>query len=400
MSIKNITILGSTGSIGTQTLDVIAKSNAKSNAKSTIASKTAFAINALTVNKNIELLAEQVKVFKPKSVVITDEGAYKKFKKESNFKGHILFGREGLVEVASDGLNDMLVSALVGFAGVEPTLAAIEKGTIIGLANKETLVAAGETITRAVKKYNSQLLPIDSEHSAIFQCLQGENIDSVKELILTASGGPFFNKPDIDFKNVTVKDALNHPNWSMGSKVTIDSATMMNKGFEVIEAYRLFGLGEDKIKVVIHPQSIVHSLIRFNDTALKAQLGTPDMRMPISYALNYPNRLEYDFGDLDLTNMALEFHQPDLKRFPCLERAFDAMHEGGSIPTVLNAANEVAVEAFLKEKIRFDEIIRVIDETMNVFKTQHDCSIAEIIEIDKEAKAKAEEFVQNRKINI
>ena len=372
---KKITILGATGSIGTQTLDVISKSD------------DLFEINALTTNKNINLLEDQIKKYNPKSVVISDEKSYKLFKKNTSFKGIILSSVEGLNEVAADTSNDLVVSSLVGFAGVEPTLAAIEQGIDIGLANKETLVAAGDLITKSAKKYNSTLLPIDSEHSAIFQCLQGEEKSSIKEIILTASGGPFFMKPEVDFNDVTVADALNHPNWSMGSKVTIDSATMMNKGFEVIEAYWLFGIASEQIKVFVHPQSIVHSLVRFNDTSLKAQLGSPDMRMPISYALNYPNRLNYDLKELAIEDMArLEFFEPNFKRFPCLKIAFDALEKGGIAPVVLNAANEVAVAEFLNENIKFSAIPNLINETMNTIKSYNITSLDDIIAVDSEAK--------------
>ncbi len=378
---KNITILGSTGSIGTQTLDVIRRSEGL------------FNVNALTVNRNIDLLEEQIKEFNPKTVVVFDEVAYQKIKKTTSFSGNILCGLEGLNEVAADTKTDLLVSSLVGFAGVEPTLSAIRQGTPIALANKETLVAAGEVITHAVKKYNSKLLPVDSEHSAIFQCLQGEEINCIQELILTASGGPFFLKKDLDFATISVEDALNHPNWDMGNKVTIDSATMMNKGLEVIEAYWLFNIPIDKIKVLVHPQSIVHSLIRFKDTSLKAQLGMPDMRMPISYTLNYPKRLDYDFGDLDMTKMgSLDFFEPDFERFPCLKMAFEAVKIGGSAPTVMNAANEIAVEAFLKKEIKFSEIMKLIAETMNKTEIKYNCNLQEIIEIDKEAKLLAMEL--------
>lgn len=381
MTEKKISILGSSGSIGTQTLEVVSQSPGR------------FKIKALTVNSNIEVLEKQCKEFSPETVVIADEKAYHRFESSTRFKGRILTGTEGLQEISSDKDTDLLVSALVGFAGVLPTLAAVESGIDIALANKETLVAAGEIIMRSAKASGSTILPVDSEHSAIFQCLQGERDEYIDELILTASGGPFFKKPELDFDKVSVEDALDHPNWTMGSKVTIDSATMMNKGLEVIEAYRLFDISPKRIKVLVHPGSIIHSLVRFKDTSVKAQLGSPDMRMPISYALNYPERLDYDFKTLDLETLSeLEFFKPDFDRFGCLKLAFEAGEEGGSATTALNAANEIAVAAFLNREISFADIMRVCAETLEKFETKQNCDIDEIIAIDKEVKEKAGEI--------
>jgi 1-deoxy-D-xylulose-5-phosphate reductoisomerase len=372
---KRITILGSTGSIGRQTLDVIAETPGK------------FTLNYLTANNSAELLIEQTKKYEPKGVVLTDEKAYKQFKKESGFKGEVLFGEEGLIEAASSKKNDVLVSSLVGFAGVKPTLAAIKNNIDIALANKETLVAAGEIITKAVNEHQVALLPIDSEHSAIFQCLAGEDIEEVEKIILTASGGPFWNKPASEFNKITLEDALKHPNWSMGKKITIDSATMMNKGFEVIEAFWLFGITQEQIEVLIHPQSIVHSLIQFRDSSIKAQLGLPDMRMPISYALNFPRRLSYSFKRLDLSeSSSLEFFKPDLEKFRCLKLAFDALKYGGNMPTILNAANEIAVAAFLDRRISFNDIHTIIEKTMDNSNIIYPETLDEIIEIDKNAR--------------
>ncbi|MEI6091879.1 MAG: 1-deoxy-D-xylulose-5-phosphate reductoisomerase [bacterium] len=372
---KRITILGSTGSIGRQTLDVIAETPGK------------FTLNYLTANNSVELLIEQTKKHKPFGVVISDEKAYNQFKKESGFEGEILFGEEGLIEAASSKENDVLVSSLVGFAGVKPTLAAIKNNIDIALANKETLVAAGEIITKAVNESQVALLPIDSEHSAIFQCLAGEEINEVEKIILTASGGPFWKKPSSEFKNISLEDALKHPNWSMGKKITIDSATMMNKGFEVIEAFWLFGITQEQIEVLIHPQSIVHSLIQFRDSSIKAQLGVPDMRMPISYSLNFPRRLSYSFKRLDLSeSSSLEFFKPDLEKFRCLKLAFDALKYGGNMPTILNAANEIAVAAFLDKRISFNEISTIIEKTMDNSNIIYPETLDEIIEIDKNAR--------------
>lgn len=375
MAIKTISILGSTGSIGIQTLDVIDKSDGL------------FNINYITSNSSIELLENQAKLFKPKGVVIADEKYYFEFKRATSFKGKILCGDEGLIEAASSPDNDLLVSSLVGFAGVKPTLSAINNKIDIALANKETLVAAGEIISRAVNLNKVALFPIDSEHSAIFQCLIGENINEVEKLILTASGGPFLKLNKNEIENVTLEDALNHPNWSMGKKITIDSATMMNKGFEIIEAYWLFGIDSSKIEVLIHPQSIIHSMVQFRDSSIKAQLGMPDMRMPISYALNYPKRLFYEFKRLDLSQTSsLEFFKPDFDKFKCLKFAYEALKIGNNIPTVLNAANEVAVNKFLNRKIAFNDIVKIIEETLNRSNLICPTSIEEIIEIDKETR--------------
>jgi 1-deoxy-D-xylulose-5-phosphate reductoisomerase len=304
---KILTILGSTGSIGVQTLQVIDSI------------KGGFEINYLTTYSRIDILTEQIEKYHPRGVVIGDETLYLNFKKESNFNGTILCGEEGLCEAASDSRNDLTVSALVGFSGVIPTLSAIRAGINIALANKETLVSAGSIITDEARKYNVQIFAIDSEHSAVLQCLVGENNEEIEKIILTASGGPFLNTPIEDFKNITVNQALAHPNWSMGNKITIDSATMINKGFEIIEAYWLFDIEINKIEVVIHPQSIIHSMVQFVDGSIKAQMGHPDMRIPISYALTYPMRMKNNFQRLDFNKFnSLTFSEPDLNRFPCL----------------------------------------------------------------------------------
>jgi 1-deoxy-D-xylulose-5-phosphate reductoisomerase len=372
---KNICILGSTGSIGTQTLEIIA------------ALPEVFEITYLTTFKNIELLEKQCKKFNPKGVVIAEDLAYKKFVKSTNFKGEILKGEIGITEAATFSENDLVISALVGFAGVLPTLKAIENGINIALANKETLVTAGKIITDAAKKNNVSIFPVDSEHSAIFQCLQGENINSVEKLILTASGGPFFNFPIENMKNITAKAALKHPTWAMGNKVTIDSATMMNKGFEVIEAFWLFGLELQKIEVVIHPQSIIHSLVQFVDGSVKAQLSKPDMRIPISFALTFPERMKYDFARINFAELrTLDFFEPNLAKFPCLKIAYEALEKVGNLPTIVNAANEIAVSAFCNEAISFLDIPEFITKAVKNISFIQNPNLNDLIETDAETR--------------
>lgn len=384
MITKRISILGSTGSIGTQALDIIEKNN------------ESFKVNFLTTNKNINLLESQLKKVETKGVVISDEKAYNEFKRTTMYNGAILFGEEGLCEAAGDSNNDILLSSLVGFAGVKPTLAAIKKGITIALANKETLVAAGDLIMTATKKYNTAIIPVDSEHSAIFQCLVGEDINSVKKIILTASGGPFRNTPQKDFINITLQDALKHPNWDMGAKISIDSATMMNKGFEIIEAFWLFGLKINQYDVIVHPQSIIHSFVEFNDNSIKAQLGLPDMRVPISYSFNYPERLNCNLPSLNLTDYPnLEFFKPDYTKFSCLQLAINAIKIGNSAPTYLNAANEIAVELFLKNQIRFIDIPIIIEKTLE--NANINCpltSIEDVISADGEGRKIALDFLK------
>jgi len=379
---KNITILGATGSIGLQTLQVIKQADCH------------FELNYLTINTRIDLLEEQLQHFTPKGVVITEEKAYNKFKKTTNFKGEILFGDEGLLKAVTDRTNDMVVSALVGFSGVVPTLAAIQAGTTVGLANKETLVSAGIIITEAAKKNNVALLAIDSEHNAIFQCLAGENFNDIEKLILTASGGPFLNTPIEAFEELSIAQALNHPNWSMGNKITIDSATMMNKGFEVIEAHWLFDIPREKIDVVIHPQSIIHSMVMFHDGSIKAQMGLPDMRLPIAYALSYPVRLKLDIPRLNFDTLSsLTFEKPDLNRFRCLHLAYEAMSKNGTSATILNAANEIAVNSFLNNKIKFTDIVKVIEKSLEKLIIIDNPTLDDIINIDSETRIFAENYI-------
>ncbi len=368
---KKVFILGSTGSIGVSTLDVI-RLHQKS-----------FEVVGLTANRNIELLLEQVKEFNPKYVVVREESLAEEVKINLPSETIFLTGEDGLTKGTKEANYDILLSALVGFAGLKPTIEGIKRGKRIALANKETLVVAGEIITKLAKKYNSEILPVDSEHSAIFQCLVGEQEKEIEKLLLTASGGPFFSKTKEELKNVTVAEALNHPNWDMGSKVTIDSATMMNKGLEMIEAHWLFNLPPSKIDVTIHPQSIVHSMVEFVDGSIKAQLSSPDMRLPIQYALTYPNRMPNSFTNTRLTEIeSLTFHKPDFAKFECLQLAFDVMEMGGTAPCILNAANEIAVERFLKNKISFTEIPKLIKEALENVEIKMEVNLETIIECD------------------
>ena len=350
---KNISILGSTGSIGTQALEVIAANSDRYN------------VTALAAYQNERLLVEQIEYFKPEMAVLIDKAAADRLIKRYQGKTRILAGEEGLLEAAVCPQADTVLTALVGFAGLKPTVAAIKAKKNIALANKETLVAAGELVMALAKQYAVAILPVDSEHSAIFQCLNGENRQQIQRIIVTASGGPFRGRTAAEMRQVTVADCLKHPNWSMGKKITIDSATLANKGLEVIEAKWLFGVDYDRIDVCVHPQSIVHSLVEFIDGSVMAQLGMPDMRLPIQYALSYPERLSADFSRLDLTKLsALTFTEPDTLNFPALQLAYCAGKKGGTMPCVFNAANEIAVYAFLQGKIRFLDIAQVIRYTM------------------------------------
>jgi 1-deoxy-D-xylulose-5-phosphate reductoisomerase len=373
---KTISILGSTGSIGCQTLQVIDLV------------RDEWEINFLTVNSKIDELEQQISRYNPRGVAISDERFYREFKSATSFKGEILCGEEGVCAAAGDSRNTIVMSSLVGFSGVMPTLAAIESGAIIALANKETLVSAGEIITAAARQKNVPILAVDSEHSAILQCLAGESWNEIEKIILTASGGPFRQLPVEEFGAITLAQALRHPNWSMGNKITIDSATLMNKGFEVIEARWLFDLPSEKIDVVVHPQSIIHSLVQFTDGSVKAQLGTPDMRVPIAYALNFPHHISMNFPRLDLLAIGnLTFFPPDLQKFPCLQLAFDALKAGGTATAILNAANEVAVQAFLSEKINFTDIPILIGSALDKIQNVVHPSLEEISTADVETRA-------------
>jgi 1-deoxy-D-xylulose-5-phosphate reductoisomerase len=356
---KKISILGSTGSIGTQTLDIVTDHPDK------------FQVVGLATGNNIQLLSEQIRQFRPQIVAINNESQLEDLKSlisDLDYTPIILAGKEGVIEVARYGDSESVVTGIVGCAGLLPTIAAITAGKDIALANKETLIAGGPVVLPLVEKHRVKLLPADSEHSAIFQCLQGVPTGGLKKIILTASGGAFRDLPVEKLLQVTVADALKHPNWSMGRKITIDSATLMNKGLEVIEAHYLFGVDYNAIDIVIHPQSIIHSLIELQDTSVLAQLGWPDMRLPLLYALSWPERIYTDWEPLNLVKAgSLTFKEPDHQKYPCMGLAYAAGRSGGAMPAVLNAANEQAVALFLEEKISFLDIPRVIEKVCDRF---------------------------------
>ncbi|MFO7892034.1 MAG: 1-deoxy-D-xylulose-5-phosphate reductoisomerase [bacterium] len=377
MANKNISIWGSTGSIGTQTLDVISRH------------ADLFTISVLTAHHNVDLLYKQTEIFKPKAVVITGTIKNQEWQRRFDTLGVDVFtGKEGLLRTAKMGEEDLIVNALVGGIGLEVTLEAIKRGVSVALANKEVLVMAGEIMTREAEHQGVQLIPIDSEHSAIFQCLQGESPVSIKKIILTASGGAFYKKKLSQLKHVTVEQALQHPNWSMGRKVTVDSATMMNKGLELIEARWLFDQDPDAIEVVIHPQSLIHSMVEFIDGSVKAQLGKPDMRVPISYALGYPERLSGHFKCMDFTqSLSMEFIPPDFERFPALKLAYQTLKLGGTAPAVFNGADEAAVTLFLNKKIDFITITEIVEKTLQEHSVTSHPALDDIMEADRWAKA-------------
>lgn len=379
---SKITVLGSTGSIGTQALDIIERMG------------QGASLRWITCNTRWMDMAQQVRRYRPYGVAIHDEEARAAFVREvPEFTGPVLCGEEGICQAAADSENTIVLSAMVGFSGVVPTMAAIRAGHVIGLANKESLVSAGSILMPAVAEYGATLLAVDSEHSAIAQCIIGEHGDDVERLIITASGGPFRRLESDALTGVTPEQALKHPNWTMGAKITIDSATLMNKGFEVIEARWLFGLSGNRIDVVIHPQSIIHSMVQFVDGSVKAQMGIPTMLVPIQYALSYPRRWPLDIGRMDLAAIgSLTFESPDLERFPCLQIAYDVLEVGGSSGAIVNAANEVAVSAFLDHKLAFTDIPNVIRFTRDHMEHTIDPSLADIIAIDAEARRVAREF--------
>ena len=352
MTKKHIAILGSTGSIGTQTLDV-ARAHADK-----------LTVEVLTAGRNAQLLIEQAREFVPNTVVIADESRYSEVKSAlADLDIKVWAGAKAIEDVVQMNTVDTVVTAMVGYAGLSSTIKAIEAGKNIALANKETLVVAGELITKLVAKHKVSVTPVDSEHSAIFQCLVGE--PDVEKLIITASGGPFRTKSIDELRTATPQQALKHPNWNMGAKITIDSATMMNKGLEVIEAHWLFGIPYEQIDVTVHPQSIIHSMVQFIDGSVKAQMGLPDMKLPIQYALSYPDRWPSDFGRINFKNQQpLTFEAPDLEKFRCLALAYEALGKGGNMPAIMNAANEVAVDAFLKGRIGFLDVAETIGKTM------------------------------------
>ncbi|MFC5283961.1 1-deoxy-D-xylulose-5-phosphate reductoisomerase [Pedobacter alpinus] len=383
-SIKNIAILGSTGSIGTQALAVIA------------ANPDLFCVQVLTAQSNVELLIAQALTFKPKAVVIGDEAKYQELKEAlKNLDIDVKAGQEALCEVVVMPQLNMVLTALVGSAGLKPTIAAIKAGKDIALANKETLVVAGELINSLAKKYHVKILPVDSEHSAIFQCLVGEESD-IEKIYLTASGGPFRGK-DFEFlANVTKNQALKHPNWVMGAKITIDSATLMNKGLEVIEAKWLFDLAVEQIDVIVHPQSIIHSIVQFQDGSMKAQMGVPDMKLPIQYAMAYPKRVQNNFKRFNfLEYPTLTFEPADIKTFRNLALAFEALNQAGNMPCILNAANEVVVAAFLNEEMGFLQMSEVIETCMAKLDFVQEPSLEDYFETDKQTRIFAKHLVTN-----
>lgn len=380
---KKIALLGSTGSIGRQALEVIDQHPDK------------FELEVLSALKNSELLIRQALRYKPNTVVIGQKELYPEVAEAlqpHNIK--VFAGEESISQVVEMDSIDMVLIALVGFAGLMPTINAIKAKKQIALANKESLVVAGEIVTRLILENHVTLIPVDSEHSAIFQCLTGENPDHIEKIILTASGGPFRNHSIDDLGKVKREDALNHPNWDMGDKITIDSASLMNKGLEVIEAKWLFGLSKEQIEIVIHPQSIVHSLVCFRDGSIKAQMSLPDMRFPIQYALSYPDRIENNFPRFNFKNFAeLTFQTPDIKKFRNLALAFSALDKGGNMPCILNAANEVAVEAFLNNRIRFISMPEIIEKCMETVPYIQHPAIQDYLETDSESRRMAENFV-------
>lgn len=382
-SVKRITILGSTGSIGTQALEVVRDHPAT------------FKVAVLSALKNSELLIQQAKEFKPAIVVICDESKYSEVKNAlSTLNIKVLAGEAALSEVAAYDDSDVVLTALMGSVGLKPTIAAIKAGKNIALANKETLVVAGELITQLATKHQVKILPVDSEHSAIFQCLVGEEQNEIEKIYLTASGGPFLGKTRDFLSTVKKEQALKHPNWVMGAKITIDSASLMNKGLEVIEAKWLFNLDVDQIDVIVHPQSIVHSLVQFTDGSMKAQMGVPDMKLPIQYALNYPDRLKNNFkrfNFLDYPNFS--FQKADLETFRNLDLAFTSLRKGGNMPCILNAANEIVVAAFLKDKIGFLQMSEVIEQCMEEISFVEKPQLSDYLETDKHSRILAGELV-------
>ena len=386
MSKRKLAVLGSTGSVGTQTLEVVELY------------PDHFSITVLSAGKNAELLIQQALKFNPSAVVVCDKGAFEKVKDALQGKDiEVLYGEDALIEAVKRDDIDIVLTAVVGAVGLKPTVAAIESGKDIALANKETLVVAGELITGLIEKHQVKLLPVDSEHSAIFQCLAGEEANPIEKIILTASGGPFRGKSREDLVAVTKAQALKHPNWSMGAKITIDSASLMNKGLEVIEAKWLFGLEADQVDVIIHHQSIIHSLVQFEDGSLKAQMGLPDMKLPIQYALTYPNRFKNNFKRFNFLDYpTLTFEQPDMEVFRNLKLAYQALRDGGNAPCVLNGANEIVVEAFLNDRIGFLEMSDIIEETLCQVKSQKTLSLEDYLHFDLESRTVARSLIDRK----
>lgn len=383
---KNIAILGSTGSIGRQALEVVAQHSDK------------FEVEVLTAQNNVALLIEQARLFKPNAVVISNESHYAALK--DGLAGEdikVFAGENALASIVEMSTIDQVLTALVGYSGLRPTIRAIEAGKPIALANKETLVVAGELVTRLARERGVNIYPVDSEHSAIFQCLVGEFHNPVEKIILTASGGPFRGKKAAELMHVTRNEALRHPNWNMGDKITIDSASLMNKGLEVIEAHWLFNLPADQIEVVVHPQSIIHSMVQFKDGSIKAQLGLPDMRLPIQFALAYPDRLQSDFPRFDFRKYpSLNFESPDLETFRNLALAYEALGRGGNMPCVLNAANEVAVAEFLRDRIGFLEMSDVVEQCLDRMAFIKHPTYQDYVDTDRETRAIASDTIKQR----
>lgn len=379
---QQLTILGSTGSIGTQALDVVRRNRDR------------YRVACLSTNANVELLARQIEEFDPDTVVVCNPRSATEARTLFGSGIEVLEGADALPGIASRPDIDIVVSGLVGFAGLAPTIAAVKAGKRVALANKETLVVAGELINQLVITHGAELIPVDSEHSAIFQCLVGESPDAIERIILTASGGPFRELPEEEFASITLERALKHPNWAMGPKITIDSATLMNKGLEVIEARWLFGVGPERIGVVVHPQSIIHSMVEFVDGSIKAQLGLPDMRLPIQYALSYPERLANDFERLRLPKLSqLTFFEPDPGRFPCLRLAYEALDRMGTAPAVLNAANEIAVAAFLENSIPFTDIPALIEHALEDATIVDSPTLEDILDADKRTRSTVRSYL-------
>ncbi|MGN0021947.1 MAG: 1-deoxy-D-xylulose-5-phosphate reductoisomerase [Sphingobacterium hotanense] len=386
MEKKNLAVLGSTGSVGTQTLEVVA------------CFPDRFEVSVLTAGRNADLLIQQAIKFQPKLVVLSDEQAFNQVKEALTGTGiEVSYGEDALVDAVQLDEIDIVLTAIVGSVGLRPTIAAIKKGKDIALANKETLVVAGELIKNLVEEYKVRLLPVDSEHSAIFQCLPGEESNPIEKIVLTASGGPFRGKSREELEHVTKAQALKHPNWSMGAKITIDSASLMNKGLEVIEAKWLFDLEADQVEVIIHPQSIVHSLVQFQDGSMKAQMGLPDMKLPIQYALTYPDRIQNNFERFNFVNYpSLTFETPDMKTFRNLDLAYQALREGGNRPCVLNAANEVVVAAFLNDEVSFLGMSDIIEETLCQVVQKENLLLEDYLHYDEESRRVARSLIERR----
>jgi len=383
---KRISILGSTGSIGQNALKVINHLG------------DGFEVKYLTAARSSEVLIEQVRKFQPEAVAVVDSIAANEVKEALSGSGvKVLSGREGLLELASRDDVDVVLNGLVGSAGMEPTIRALEAGIDVALSNKESLVMAGELIENIKKETGAEIYPVDSEHSAIWQCLQGEDTNSIRRIILTGSGGPFRTRPLEEFLDITLEEALNHPNWKMGNKITIDSATMMNKGLEVIEAHWLFGVGREQIDIVIHPQSIIHSMVEFSDGSIKAQLGLPDMKLPIQYALTYPERVEADWEDAKFSDISyLTFEEPDFVKFPCIRLAYEALQRGGSAPAALNVANDNSVAAFLAGEISFTEIATLNEMAL----VEHDWTSQPDLDFLLELESWGKQFIDNKKETV